>query len=192
MAFFQSEDLRLLREELETGFRSLQRVEMLRDECSSLAWRRDDVLSARKTSARKRFATCCFSLSTRVQASTHLPTPSLSAARHDPAMFCRLKYICCCFSSFSSDNHRPVLQAREIYRGELERPWSAPEGPGPPVGGVPGGFPAPRSSGFAPRPSTALPTQHRPGSARRNKVISHSMPGETLKLCAEKSKLRGS
>ena len=38
----QSEDIRLLRTELETGYHNLERIAMLRDECASLAWRKEE------------------------------------------------------------------------------------------------------------------------------------------------------
>lgn len=38
----QSEDIRLLRQELELGYRNLERIAMLRDECASLAWKKEE------------------------------------------------------------------------------------------------------------------------------------------------------
>ena len=43
--FRQSEDIRLLRQELETGLQNLEKIGNLRDQCASLAWRNDDVTS---------------------------------------------------------------------------------------------------------------------------------------------------
>lgn len=39
---FQSEDIRLLKQEMETGYRNLEKVAMLRDECGLLAWKQEE------------------------------------------------------------------------------------------------------------------------------------------------------
>ena len=59
------------------------------------------------------------------------------------------------------------MESREIYRPELERPTSAP--------GV-RRYLAPPSGGETPRPSTAV--GNRPKSARKSKVVFHSLPGK--------------
>ena len=41
--FPQSEDIRLLRLEVEMAYRNLEKVSVLRDECAALAWRKEDV-----------------------------------------------------------------------------------------------------------------------------------------------------
>jgi hypothetical protein len=43
----QSEDVRLLKQEMTTGYRNLEKVAMLRDECALRAWNKDDLRSSR-------------------------------------------------------------------------------------------------------------------------------------------------
>jgi len=40
--FIQSEDIRLLKQELEAGYKNLEKIAALRDECAQLAWKGDD------------------------------------------------------------------------------------------------------------------------------------------------------
>ena len=39
----QSEDISLLKAEIETGYRTFEKLTELRDECSLLAWKKEDV-----------------------------------------------------------------------------------------------------------------------------------------------------
>ncbi|ELT91033.1 hypothetical protein CAPTEDRAFT_168755 [Capitella teleta] len=44
---WESEDVRLLKKEMDTGYRNLEKVAMLRDECALLAWNKDDLKNSR-------------------------------------------------------------------------------------------------------------------------------------------------
>ena len=42
IVLFQSEDIRMLRQEIELGIRNLEKVAQLRDECASLGWKKEE------------------------------------------------------------------------------------------------------------------------------------------------------